>query len=204
MVRDEAALRQQVRRIHEEYRQEALVEEFIEGTELSVGVLGNEQPWALPVLEIDFASCQGSKESFYSWRIKNQGQADSGPRPRYHCPARISPEVACRVQDAALRAHRALGCRDLSRTDIRLRADGVAFVLEVNPLAGLDPVESNFTQMTMAAGIPYPNLINHLVELVLARDPRACLPRPALGRGRSPCGRPRAQPAALVGNGTAR
>ena len=171
VVRDEAALRQQVARIHEQYRQEALVEEFIEGTELTVGLLGGHAPEVLPILEIDFSSCRHSGEFFYSWRMKEyQGNEAMGLNPTLHCPARLSPEMTARVREVALRAHHALGCLDLSRTDIRLSADGVPFVLEVNPLPGLDQTESNFPVMTTAAGVSYDALINRLVDLALMRS----------------------------------
>ncbi len=178
VVWDASTLRRQVRRIHEQYHQEALVEEFIEGVELTVGVLGNDEVQALPILEIDFAQCQRSGEFFYSWRMKEyQGNTNLGLDPGFHCPARLDPEVTARVHAVAVRAHRALGCQDLSRTDIRLRRDGIPFVLEVNPLPGLDPLESNFPIMTRAAGIPYPALIHQLVEWAVARDRDACLSR---------------------------
>ena len=167
VVRDEAGLRAQVARIHASYQQEALVEEFIEGAELTVGVLGNE---VLPILEIDFSSCRRSGEFFYSWRMKEyQGDAALGLVPTFHCPARLSPALTQAVQAVAWRAHQALGCRDLSRTDIRLR-DGTPYVLEVNPLPGLDPHESNLPIMTNAAGISYPTLLHRLVALAGARS----------------------------------
>ena len=173
VVRDEASLRRQVRRIHEQYRQEALVEEFIEGIELTVGVLGGEAPDLLPILEIDFSTCQHSGEFFYSWRMKEyQGNELMGLNPRFHCPARLPAPHVARVREVVLRAHHALGCRDVSRTDIRLRADGVPFVLEVNPLPGLDPLESNLPIMTHAVGISYGALINRLVDLAMARSPQ--------------------------------
>ena len=170
VVWDAATLRGQVRRIHAQYQQEALVEEFIDGTELTVGVLGNCDPDVLPILEIDFSECRRSGEFFYSWPMKEyQGDASRGLTPAFHCPARLPEGVAAQVRAAVLRAHRALGCRDLSRTDVRLRRDGVPFVLEVNPLPGLDPQESNFPLMTTAAGISYGAVINRLVDLALAR-----------------------------------
>ena len=171
VVQDAAALRRQVQRIRDRYHQAPLVEEFIEGLELTVGVLGHDDPQVLPILEIDFAGCQRSGEFFYSWRMKEyQGDETLGLNPAFHCPARLDAATTARVQAVALRAHRALGCMDLSRTDIRLRADGVPFVLEVNPLPGLDPHESNLPIMTTAAGMDYPVLINRLVEFALARD----------------------------------
>ena len=170
VVRDETALRPQLARVFDQYHQDALVEEFIEGTELTVGVLGNREPQALPILEIDFSPCQRSGEFFYSWYMKEyQGDVARGLNPAFYCPARLTLELTAQIQTMAVSAHRALGCADVSRTDIRLRSDGVPFILEVNPLPGLDPSESNLPIMTTAAGIAYPALINRLVEMALAR-----------------------------------
>ncbi len=167
VVGDEASLRRQVTRVYEQYRQEVLVEEFIDGTELTVGVIGDQ---ALPILEIDFSPCQTSGEFFYSWRMKEfQGDTARGLAPVLHCPARLGAATAARIQDMALRAHRALDCVDFSRTDVRLRSDGSPFALEINPLPGLSPLESNFPVMTHAAGISHQALIQRIVELAMAR-----------------------------------
>ena len=167
VVHDETGLRRQVAHVYERYRQEVLVEEFVEGLELTVGVLG-EHP--LPILEIDFSPCQPSGEFFYSWRMKEfQGNASLGLNPTLHCPARLDEPTTARIQQMALRVHRALGCRDLSRTDIRLNADGTPYVLEVNPLPGLSPWDSNFPVMAGAAGWSHEALIQRIVELAMAR-----------------------------------
>ena len=103
------------------YRNEALVEEFIDGKELTVGILENGKTTVLPILEIDFSSCKNSGEYFYSWRMKEfQGNKEMGLEPTFHCPARLDKETEERVKEASLRTHRALGCFDISRTDIRL------------------------------------------------------------------------------------
>ena len=185
VVHDEPALRRQVERILTRYHQAALVEEFIEGMELTVGVLGNEQPSVLPILEIDFSGCLTSGEFFYSWRMKEyQGDAQLGLNPAFHCPARLDPKTAARVQAVALRAHRLLGCRELSRTDIRLSRDGVPFILEVNPLPGLDPLESNLPIMTTAAGIDHAALLHDLVEMAVGRCRQTAQPHePSIARG---------------------
>jgi D-alanine-D-alanine ligase len=167
VVCDEASLRRQVAHIYARYRQEVLVEEFIDGVELTVGVLGSE---TLPILEIDFSPCRTSDEFFYSWRVKEfQGDESLGLVPSLYCPARLDELATARVQEVTLRAHRALGCVDFSRTDVRLRADGTPFVLEVNPLPGLSPLESNFPVMTTAAGISHQALIQRIVQLAMAR-----------------------------------
>ena len=167
VVGDEAALRRQVAHVYERYRQEVLVEEFIQGRELTVGVLGQE---VLPILEIDFAPCRSSGEFFYSWRMKEfQGDASLGLAPDLFCPARLDAATTARVQTIALMSHRALGCADLSRTDIRLRDDGMPFVLEVNPLPGLNPMDSNFPLMAQAAGLSHERLIQRIVDLAMSR-----------------------------------
>jgi len=181
VVGDEAALRRQAAFIYARYHQEILVEEFIHGTELTAGVLGEE---ALPILEIDFGPCRTSGEFFYSWRMKEfQGDEARGLAPALHCPARLPAATTAAVQAAARRAHRALGCKDFSRTDIRLRADGTPFVLEINPLPGLSPLDSNFPVMTRAAGMSHEALIQRIVELAMSRYRRVPPQEPSPSRG---------------------
>ena len=155
------------------YKQEILVEEFIEGRELTVGILGNKNPEILPILEIDFANCAQSGEFFYSWRMKEyQGDESLHLVPEFLCPAKLGEDITKTVKDTALSAHRALGCFDLSRVDIRLSKDNIPYVLEVNPLPGLDPDESNLTIMSNAADIPYRDLINGILKSAQERYPK--------------------------------
>jgi D-alanine-D-alanine ligase len=170
VVYNEKGLYAQVNSAIANYRQEALVEEFIEGKELTVGVLANGKAEALPILEIDFSECHKSGEYFYSWKMKEfQGNKEMGCTPAFYCPARLTEEVAREVKDTALRAHKALGCFDISRTDIRLSKDNIPYVLEVNPLPGLDPKESNFPMIARAAGIEYRELIKTILANAMER-----------------------------------
>ena len=164
VVHNPEELYRQVKKTIDLYDQEALVEEFIEGKELTVGILENGKTTILPILEIDFSSCHKSGEYFYSWRMKEfQGDEEQGLVPSFHCPARLDPETEARVKDAALKTHRAVGCFDISRTDIRLSKDNIPYVLEINPLPGLDPKESNLPIMAYAAGMKYEDLIEAIV-----------------------------------------
>lgn len=152
------------------YKNEALVEEFIEGKELTVGILESAKTTILPVLEIDFSSCQKSGEFFYSWRMKEyQGNNELGLTPTFHCPARLDKEVERKVKEVALKTHHAVGCLDISRTDIRLSKDNVPYVLEINPLPGLNPKESNFPIMAYAGGLSYDDLIEAILMSALKR-----------------------------------
>ncbi|MCX5707265.1 MAG: ATP-grasp domain-containing protein [Candidatus Omnitrophica bacterium] len=164
VVGNKEDLFKKVKETIEVYKQEALVEEFIEGKELTVGVLENGKTRVLPILEIDFSGCKNSGEYFYSWRMKEyQGNQELGLVPTFHCPARLDKETEERVKEVVLKTHRAVGCLDISRTDIRLDKDNVPYVLEINPLPGLDPRESNLPIMAYAAGMKYEDLIEAIV-----------------------------------------
>ena len=164
VVTTQESLFKKVREIINTYRQEALVEEFIEGRELTVGILENGKTTILPVLEIDFSTCKNSGEYFYSWRMKEyQGNTELGLVPTFHCPARLDKHIEAQVKETALKTHHAVGCYDISRTDIRLSKDSIPYVLEINPLPGLDPHESNFPIMAYAAGMKYEDLIEAIL-----------------------------------------
>ncbi|MCM8789605.1 MAG: ATP-grasp domain-containing protein [Candidatus Omnitrophica bacterium] len=164
VVNDTRSLYKKVRQLMDLYKQEVLAEEFIEGKELTVGILQNGKVTALPVLEIDFSSCKGSGEYFYSWRMKEyQGDCRLGLTPTFYCPARIDKETEKRVKDIAVKTHFAVGCFGFSRTDIRLGRDNIPYVLEINPLPGLNPRESNFPMMAYAVGMKYEDLIETIL-----------------------------------------
>ena len=164
VVNNKDALYKKIKEICATYHQAVLVEEFIHGRELTVGVLENGKAAVLPILEIDFSTCVKSGEYFYSWRMKEfQGNMELGLVPSFHCPAHLDKDTERRVKEVALRTHQAVGCFDISRTDIRLDKDNVPYVLEINPLPGLDPKESNFPLMAYAAGMKYEDLIDSIL-----------------------------------------
>ena len=170
VVENKESLFDKVREIINNYRQEALVEEFIVGKELTVGILENGKTTILPILEIDFSSCKESGEYFYSWRMKEyQGNTTLGLTPTFHCPARLDKDTERLVKEVALRTHHAIGCYDISRTDIRLSQGNVPYVLEINPLPGLNPLESNFPIMAYAAGMQYDDLIEAILMSAFQR-----------------------------------
>jgi D-alanine--D-alanine ligase len=164
VVHSQGSLFEKIHEIIDVYKQEVLVEEFINGKELTVGILENGKTTILPILEIDFSDCKHSGEYFYSWRMKEyQGNKELGLVPTFHCPARLDKHVEARVKEIALKTHYAVGCFDISRTDIRLSEDNIPYVLEINPLPGLNPQESNFPIMAYAAGMKYEDIIESIV-----------------------------------------
>lgn len=164
VVHTKDVLFSKVKEIIDTYKHEVIVEEFIDGKELTVGILENGKTCVLPILEIDFSNCIKSGEYFYSWRMKEyQGNEELGLVPVFHCPARLDKETEEKVKEVALKTHRAIGCFGISRTDIRLSKDNIPYVLEINPLPGLDPNESNFPMMAYAAGMKYEDLIEAIL-----------------------------------------
>jgi D-alanine-D-alanine ligase len=136
------------------YDSELLVEEKVAGTELTVGVIGNRELTALPVVEIV------PKRAFFDYRAKYDPALTDEI-----CPARLAPEATRQAQELGLRAHRALGCRGLSRTDMILAERGPV-VLEVNTLPGMT-MSSLLPKAAAAAGIPFGELLHRLVQLAL-------------------------------------
>lgn len=137
------------------YDDEVLVEEYISGTEITVGVLGNNEPQVLPVIEIR------SVTGLYDYEAKyTPGMSE------HIIPAEIS-EVAYRAaQDGALKAHRALGCRGISRSDFIVTKTDGTYILEVNTIPGMTRT-SLIPDAANAAGIKFSDLIALLVELAL-------------------------------------
>ena len=135
-----------------------LVEEFIPGTEVTGGVLGNANLQALPLVEI----IPSDKYDFFDYEAKYQPGAS-----HEICPARLDPELTRRAQECALIAHQALGCRGYSLTDMMIR-DQEIYVLETNTIPGMTAT-SLFPQAAAAAGLDFPALLDRLVELALEK-----------------------------------
>lgn len=164
-VNNPAELLEQVRHVHEWYRQPALVEEFIDGREFTVGLVGNETPFVFPVIEINFALVPPDHGNVYSYQFKKEWDADEF----YLCPAPVDSSLEALLKKTAVDAFRALGCRDVGRADIRLGADGVPYVLEVNPLPGLSPGFSDLCRQADKAGWTYGQLVNAILDAALQR-----------------------------------
>ncbi len=138
-----------------QHDREVLIETYIKGTELTVSVLGNDDPVALPVIKIV------PQAEFYDFQSK---YAPGGSQ--HICPAPLSPEETERVQKTALAAHKALGCRGVSRTDIIMDEQGKCWTLETNTVPGMTST-SLFPDAGRAAGYSFPELCTKLIELAL-------------------------------------
>jgi D-alanine-D-alanine ligase len=150
MVNEQAELASALRTAFE-YDDRVLVEQRIMGRELTVGVIGVESLQALPPIEIV------PKRSFFDYQAKyDAALADE------ICPAQIPEHITAEAQALAIRAHQALGCRGLSRTDFIWGTDGLT-ILEVNTLPGLTE-NSLIPKAARAAGIAFPELLDRLLQ----------------------------------------
>jgi D-alanine-D-alanine ligase len=137
-----------------------LVEEFIEGKELTVGILGDQ---VLPIIHIE------PVEGFYDINNKYPWMNGTG-KTLYHCPAELDAETTRRVQDAALAAFKSCGTEVYGRVDVMLSADGSPFVLEINTIPGMTS-SSLLPKAARAVGIEFPELCTRIIELSLAARP---------------------------------
>jgi D-alanine-D-alanine ligase len=144
------------------YQQPILVEEFIQGEELTVGITGNSPPQVIGVKGI--VSQRDRQRFVYSLEVKRAWQDEV----RYECPAKISASEMAAVEQAAIASYRALGCRDVARIDFRLR-DGIPYFIEANPLPGLAPDWSDIVLLARAMGIEHRELLGRIVDSAALR-----------------------------------
>ena len=145
-----------------DYRQPVLVEEFIAGEEVTVGVLGNDPPEVFGVMRISMK--QPVEHFVYSLEVKR----DYVRLIDYECPAKLPGKVLREVEEAALTVFAALGCRDVARLDFRLR-DGVPYFLELNPLPGLNPESSDLVIMAGLLGVSHADLVRRIFDAAVTR-----------------------------------
>ncbi len=156
IVKDEAQLKEAKEDVSD-YAEIALVEAFIEGKELTVGVLGDQ---AFPIVHICPKSGFYDINNKYPW-LNNAGGTD------YICPADLPEEVTKAVQDAALQAHQCLGIEVYSRVDVLLDSENNPWVLEANTIPGMTP-SSLLPKGAQAAGIDFTELCVRIAEMSLA------------------------------------
>ncbi|MER8377093.1 ATP-grasp domain-containing protein [Mesorhizobium sp. M1406] len=167
LVHNPAQLRQAVEVIVTQYAQDALVEEYIEGREITVALLGNEDLEVLPLVERDF----GDREThFATWE----------ETPHGICPTRIGSKVAAKVRGISVATFRACQCRDYARVDIRIDRSGQPFVLEINSMPVLGK-GSLYTQAGMVAGYSLSSLVNRILDVSHTRCFGIGMPRNARG-----------------------
>ena len=154
--------------LHANFDSPVLIEEYIEGREMYVGVIGNDKPEALPVVELDLSKLPDGTPRIASAEVK-WGKGTKAYRDTKSAIATDLPEEAVAVlQQTAVAAYQALELRDYGRVDMRLQPNGRATVIEVNPNPWLSS-KAEFAMAARKSGRTYPQLVEEIVELAIAR-----------------------------------
>ncbi len=168
VVNSAADLRKKVRYIFEEFEQPALVEQYVDGRELNVAMLGNKPPIAMPISEIDFSGLTPGMHRIVSYEAKWMHGTIAYEGTRGVCPANLPAAVEARVKGLALRCFDLIGCRDYARVDFRLSKDNVPYVLEINPNPDISD-DAGFARSARAHGLTFSETIGKIVESALQR-----------------------------------
>jgi D-alanine-D-alanine ligase len=168
---DTVHLERQTNYIHEVYQQAALVEEYLEGREFNVSIMGSD-PEVLAVQEIDFKNLPEDEPKIVSYRAKwdEDSPAYGGTVPI--CPANIPKRLEKRIGEIALRSYKSIGCRDYARVDMRTDARGNPYVLEVNPNPDISPM-AGFARAAGVAGYNYTEMVRRISQSALERGAKA-------------------------------
>jgi D-alanine-D-alanine ligase len=168
VVHNDKDLKRRIEYILFDFAQPALVEEYIDGRELNVAIIGDKHPMALPISEIDFSQMPAHLHNIVSYQAKWDPNHEAYHKTIPICPAILPPEVERAAKSIALQAFTIMGCRDYARIDIRLSKDNQLYVLEVNPNPDLTE-GAGFLRSTEAAGYTYVQTLEEILRLALLR-----------------------------------
>jgi len=160
-----AALRERVTYVVERYRQAALAEQFVAGREFNISLWG-APPEVLPLAEIDFSAFADPFQQIVSFAAKWEEGSFAYNHTPVVCPARATPVLHDRIIATAKRAWRAIGCRGYGRVDMRVAADDMPYVVEVNCNPDISP-DAGFFRAAQAAGYDYVGMVAHILKLSL-------------------------------------
>jgi D-alanine-D-alanine ligase len=157
-----------VRFIHEKFHQAAIVEELIEGRELYVGLVGNDPPQVLPIVELTFGESDG-EHRIATYKAKWDEEYRKRKKIKNVFAKGLSAEVTAQIGQVCTTAFHALWLQDYGRVDLRLTHDDAVYVLEVNPNPFLAQ-ENEMADAAAKAGLSYPAFIQRIVDEALQRD----------------------------------
>lgn len=163
-------LTRRVQYVLDTFQQPALVEEFIDGREFHIAVLGNGRLHVLPPAEMDFSAFENVKDRLCTYESKFDPQSRPYNMIGLLLPAILTQEEQCQIETVAMDAYRLADCRDYARMDLRLR-DGTFYVLDVNPNADLSP-DTSLALAAELSGFSFGQLGSLLINLAAERHPR--------------------------------
>lgn len=166
---DAPSLRKQAAYIHNIYLQEALIEDYLDGREFNVSVIGDVETEVLAVSEIDFSGLPEGEPRIVSYRAKWDEESEIFKTTVPVCPADIPKRLENRIKELAVRSYRCVGCRDYARVDMRMDTRGSLHVLEVNPNPDIAP-GAGFARAAVAAGYSYTDIILRISQFAIERS----------------------------------
>jgi D-alanine-D-alanine ligase len=173
IVRDVPSLRKKVASVLEEYSQPALVEEYLEGREFTVALIGNGSSLkALPIVEINYSALPEGVNPIYSYEAKWIFDTPDAPLDIFTCPAELTERLKTAIEAVSKDAFGALDVRDWCRIDVRLDSVGTPHIIELNPLPGIlkDPkCNSCFPKAARAAGLTFTDMVNGVLDAARQR-----------------------------------
>jgi D-alanine-D-alanine ligase len=164
------ALRKRVRFIFQNFDQPAIVDEYIQGRELNVAIIGNRRPIILPISEIDFSGLPADYPHIVTYNAKWMESTTEYKGTVGICPAPLPQEIERQAREMALKCYRVMGCRDYARVDMRLDKNNNLYVIEVNPNPDISD-DAGFARSARAYGFTFDEIINKIVEYALERTP---------------------------------
>ena len=168
IVNNSKQLRNRIEHVLKQFLQPALVEEFIEGRELNVAVMGDRRLRVLPISEIDFSSMPDHLHNIVSYQAKWDPHHESYHKTIPICPAPLSKEIEKKAKEIAFKAFKVMGCRDYARVDMRLAKNNKLYVLEVNPNPDITE-GAGFMRSAEHAGLTYAQTLKRIVKYALGR-----------------------------------
>lgn len=171
IVYNKEALLKRIEYIFKHFNQPALVEEFIEGREFNVSVMGDLKLKVLPISEIDFSKMPDHLHNIVSYQAKWDPHHESYHKTIPICPAKISKSLEEKLKHTAISAFKIMGTRDYARVDMRVTSDEEVYVLEVNPNPDLTE-GAGFMRSAHAAGLSYGQALKKIIMLAYERGKR--------------------------------
>jgi D-alanine-D-alanine ligase len=173
LVSSKSELNREITRIMNDYQQPSIIEDFLDGKEFTVALLGNgENTRVLPIVEINMDTLPKDFPKIYSYEVKWYFDTRENKLDIFTCPAKISDKLTKEIEKICLKAYKALRIRDWCRMDVRCDSHGNPYIIEINPLPGILPNpddNSCFPKAAREVGIDYDGLIQTVLNLAIER-----------------------------------
>ena len=168
VVYEYEALCERLEKVFREFGPPILVEEFIEGRELHISVLGNNPPRVLPPIEFDFSELPPGYPHLITYDAKWNPLDEAYHRVHSLCPANLTKAALRKVTDVCVKAYEVVGCRDYARLDVRIGRRNQVFILEVNPNPGWC-WDGHLAKMASFAGMSYQEMLQAILDAAILR-----------------------------------